>query len=60
MDGNGRPTETEEHGIGMGGQPVTREMMGGVHDGQPMHMMSPGWDHQGGDHWGMAFTFETA
>lgn len=60
MDANGRPTETDEHGIGMGGQPVTREMMGGVHGGQTMDMMGPGWGHQDDDRWGAAFTFETA
>jgi hypothetical protein len=36
MDQNGRPAEIEEHGMGMGGQPVTDEMMGGMH-GRAVH-----------------------
>lgn len=60
MDANGRSVETEEHGIGMGGRPVTDQMMGGGHDGQAAGMMGAGWRHPGDGHWGMIFTFETA
>jgi hypothetical protein len=60
MDANGRPVETESHGMGLGGQPVTGQMMGGMHDGEPTGMMGSGWRHPGDGHLGMAFTFETA
>jgi hypothetical protein len=59
MDENNRPIEIEDHGMGMGGQAVTGEMMGGMHGGQPTAMMGPGWEHPGDGHLGMAFTFET-
>jgi hypothetical protein len=58
MDASGRPVETEDHGLQMGGQPVTGQMMGGMHGGQASSMMGPGWRHPGDDHVGMAFTFE--
>jgi len=60
MDGTGRPVEAETHGMAMGGEPVTGAMMGGMHGGQAAGMMGPGWRHQGDEHLGMAFTFETA
>jgi hypothetical protein len=60
MDEGGRPVEVEDHGMGMGGQPVTGGMMGGVHGGQSTGLMGPGWQHPGDGHLGMAFTFETA
>lgn len=44
MDADGHMAETEQHGMQLGGQPVTGQMMG------PMH---------GGGSGGMAFTFET-
>jgi len=59
-DQDGRPVEIEEHALGMGGQPVTAEMMGGMHGGQSTGMMGPGWEHPGDGHLGMAFAFETA
>ena len=59
MDGSGHPVEIESHGMAMGGQPVTGQMMGGMHNGQPTGMMGQGW-HDGDDHLGMAFTFETS
>lgn len=58
-DADGRPVETEERGLHMGGQPVTEQMMGGMHGGRSSDMMGPGWRHAGDDHLGMAFTFET-
>jgi hypothetical protein len=58
MDASGRSVETEEHGLQMGGQPVTGQMMGGMHGGQAPSMMGPGWRHAGDDHVGMGFTFE--
>ena len=42
----------------MGGQWVTNGMMGGMHDGQMVGMMGPGWKH--GSHYGMMFSFTTA
>jgi hypothetical protein len=60
MDASGRPVETAEHGLQMGGQSVTGQMMGGMHGGQPSSMMGPGWRHAGDDQVGMAFTFEAA
>jgi hypothetical protein len=59
MDGSGRPIETEAHGMAMGGQPVTGQMMGGMHGGQSTGMMGPGWGHRADGHLGMAFAFET-
>jgi hypothetical protein len=60
LDGSGRPVETETHGMGLGGEPVTGQMMGDMHGGQPRGMMAPGWEHPGDGHLGMAFGFETA
>ena len=40
-----------------GGEWATGEMMGGMHNGQPMGMMGGGWMHS--DHYGMLFTFTT-
>jgi hypothetical protein len=59
-DEAGRPVETETHGMAMGGEPVTGDMMGGVHGSQAAGKMGSGWRHQGDEHLGMAFTFETA
>jgi Bacterial Ig-like domain len=59
MDGSGHRAEIESHGMAMGGQPVTGQMMGGMHNGQPTGMMGQDW-HDGDDHLGMAFTFETS
>jgi hypothetical protein len=59
MDGSGHPAEIESHGMAMGGQPVTSQMMGGMHNGQPTGMMGQGWTDSDG-HIGMAFTFETS
>ncbi len=59
MDGSGHPAEIESHGMAMGGQPVTGQMMGGMHNGQPTGMMGQGWTDSDG-HIGMAFTFETS
>jgi len=60
MDETSRPVETETHGMAMGGEPVTDDMMGGMHGGQAAGMMGSGWRHQGDGHLGIAFTFETA
>ncbi len=57
-DGSGHHVEVEHHGMDMGGQPVTDQMMGGMHGGQPMGMMGQGWLDSDG-HRGMAFTFTT-
>ncbi len=59
MDGSGRPIETEAHGLAMGGQPVTGQMMGGMHGGRSTGMMGPGWGHPADGHLGMAFAFQT-
>jgi hypothetical protein len=59
MDGSGRPVEMEDHGRQLGGQPLTGQMMGGMHGDQPAGMMGTGWRHPGDDHLGMAFRFET-
>ena len=60
MDESGRPADVESHGMGLGGQPVTGGMMGGMHGGQSTGLMGQGWQHPGDGHLGMAFTFETA
>jgi len=60
MDANGRPVEVEQHGMGMGGQLVTGQGMGGMHNGQPAGMMGPGWVNSGDGSLGMAFSFQTA
>lgn len=60
MDASGRPVEVEDHGMGIGGQPVTSEMMGNMHSGQSTGLMGQGWKHPGDGHLGMAFAFETA
>jgi hypothetical protein len=59
MDGDGRPVETESHGMALGGRPITGQMMDDRHGEQPMSMMGPGWRHSGDGHLGMAFGFET-
>jgi hypothetical protein len=58
MDASGHRAEIEQHGMGMGGQPVTGGMMGGMHGGQPTGMMGADWSDSDG-HFGMAFGFET-
>jgi hypothetical protein len=58
MDASGHHAEIEQHGMGMGGQPVTGGMMGGMHGGQPSGMMGADWSDADG-HFGMAFTFQT-
>jgi hypothetical protein len=60
VDDDGRLIEVEERGAGMGGEPVTGRMMGGMHGGESTDMMGPGWGHPEDGHLGMAFTFETA
>lgn len=60
IDADGRPVEVEQHGMGMGGQLVPGQGMGGMHDGQPGGMMGPGWVHSGDGTLGMAFSFQTA
>ena len=58
-DANGRMADTEQHGMRMGGQPVTGAMMGPMHGGNPAGMMGPGWQDPDHGHMGIAFTFET-
>ena len=60
MDASGRPVDMEAHAMVMGGQPVTGQLMGGMHGGQPTGMMGSGWMDPGDDHLGVAFGFETA
>ena len=55
---NGDPVDVEHHGMAIGGQPVGREMMGGMHGGQGDGMMGDGWMDPDG-HYGMEFTFTT-
>ncbi len=60
MDAQGHHAEVEQHGMGMGGQPVTGGMMGGMHGGEPMGMMGDDWSHPSDGHFGMAFSFTTS
>jgi Big-like domain-containing protein len=60
MDGQGHHAEVEQHGMGMGGQPVSGGMMGGMHGGEPMGMMGADWSDPGDGHLGMAFDFTTS
>ena len=38
MDAEGHAVETEQHGMQLGGQPVTGQMMGPMHGGEPGDM----------------------
>ena len=58
-DASGHMADTEQHGMQMGGQPVTGAMMGPMHGGDPAGMMGSGWQDPSDGHMGMAFTFET-
>ncbi len=58
MDANGRAAVMEQPGMGMGGQVVTGGMMGGMHAGQEIDTMGPGWRDADG-HLGIAFSFRT-
>ena len=60
MDAQGHHAEIEQHAMGMGGQPVTGGMMGGMHGGEPMGMMGADWSDPADGHMGMAFGFTTA
>ena len=59
MNANGDPVDVEQHGMTLGGQPVSGDMMGGMHGGQGARMMASGWMDPDG-HYGMEFTFTTA
>lgn len=59
-DAAGQHVDVEQHGMAMGGTPVTGDMTGGMHDGQSTSMMGGGWIDPTDDHLGMAFTFTTA
>ena len=58
MDANGHGVVTEDPGVRMGGEPVTSGMMAGMHGGQPVNAMGPGWRNAEG-HFGLAFGFTT-
>ena len=58
MDANGHEVVMEDQGVQMGGQPVTSDMMAGMHAGRPVNAMGPGWRNAEG-HLGLAFTFTT-
>jgi Big-like domain-containing protein len=60
MDAQGHHAEVEQHGMGMGGQPVTGGMMGGMHGGEPWGMMGGDWSDPQDGHPGMAFDFTTS
>ena len=59
MDAEGHHAEVEQHGMGMGGQPVTGGM-GAMHDGESMGMMGDDWRDPADGHMGMTFGFTTA
>ena len=48
----------EDQGVRMGGEPVPSGMMAGMHAGQPVNAMGPGWRNAEG-HFGLAFGFTT-
>jgi hypothetical protein len=54
MDAEGHGVVMEDQGVRMGGEPVTSGMMAGMHAGQPVNAMGPGWGH-----FGLAFGFTT-
>jgi hypothetical protein len=58
MDQAGAVVDLNHEGPGMGGQWLTSGMMGGMHGGQPIGMMGPGWTH--GGYFGMEFSFTTS
>jgi hypothetical protein len=58
-DAAGQHVDVEQHGTAMGGNPVTSDMMGGMHHGQSTSMMGGGWMDSDG-HYGMEFTFTIA
>ncbi len=58
-DAAGQHVDVEQHGMAMGGTPVTGDMMGGMHGGQSASMMGSGWMNPADGHLGMAFTFTT-
>jgi hypothetical protein len=62
LDENGHVIDLKHHGVGMGGQTVTQQMMDQrMMNGNMMgdDMMGPGWRHPGGSTYGMIFTFTT-
>ena len=58
MDADGHGVVMEDPGGRMGGEPVTSGMMVGMHAGQPVNAMGPGWRNAEG-HFGLAFGFTT-
>jgi Bacterial Ig-like domain len=65
MDEDGNPVDLEEHGMGMGGQWATEQMLAGgmgmgQMGGQGGGMMGEGWAHGSNGTYGMVFTFTTA
>jgi len=58
MDADGHGVLMEDPGMRMGGEPVTSGMMAGMHGGQPVNAMGPGWRNAEG-HFGLAFGFTT-
>lgn len=56
---NGSLTNLERHGMSMGGEWVTQQMMQGCMMQVCGDMMGPGWQHSNGS-FGMSFTFTTA
>ncbi len=58
MDADGHGVVMEDQGVRMGGEPVPSGMMAGMHAGQPVNAMGPGWRNAEG-RFGLAFGFTT-
>lgn len=58
MDADGHGVGMEDQGVRMGGEPVPSGMMAGMHAGQPVNTMGPGWRNAEG-RVGLAFGFTT-
>ena len=58
MDAGGHGVLMEDPGVRMGGERVTSGMMAGMHGGQPVNAMGPGWRSVEG-RFGLAFGFTT-
>jgi hypothetical protein len=57
MDASGMRLNMDR-GLQMGGQRLSGSMLNGMHAGQPMSMMAPGWRAADGSY-GMTFSFQT-
>ncbi len=59
MDSDDMPIDMDAYGHRMGGDWLQPGMMGGMHAGQPINGMGPGWHGSNGSY-GMMFTFTTS